>query len=422
MLFDIRNYGAVADGKTMNTAAIQAAIDAAHAAGGGRVLVEDGVYMFGTVTLHSNVELHIAAGATLLGSPRCEDYPEREGLRHVDTAHLPRLRNACYIYAEECENIALTGLGTIDCNGKHFVHAHGNGKDGTTAHWAYRRINAPTPPRVVFFTGCKNVKIEDVTMVNQPAGWSYLIHDCDYVTVDKIKIFAEVEYPNNDGVHINCSRNVTVSNCDITCGDDCIVVRANSAALSENKVCERVAVTNCNLTSYASGIRIAWSNDGTIRNSVFSNIVMTDTSVGICMALPYQPYDIKNPASVDLGREATLIENLSFSNIVMDKVYGEPVSIDIAKNPLIRVEAIRNLYFSGIHARGPRGIRLQGREENHLDNIMFSDCTFEITDYFAFGDRAFHGGQCKAYSHGGHPHIAYTDRVRFNNTEFMVKF
>ena len=95
-------------------------------------------------------------------------------------------------------------------------------------------------------------------MVNQPAGWSYWIHDCDYVAFDRVKIFAEVEYPNNDGIHINSSRNVTISNCDITCGDDSIIVRANNASLAENKVCEKVCVTNCNLTSYSGGIRIGW--------------------------------------------------------------------------------------------------------------------------------------------------------------------
>ena len=106
-------------------------------------------------------------------------------------------------------------------------------------------------------------------MVNQPAGWSYWIHDCDFVTCDRLKINANVQYPNNDGIHINSSRNVTVSNCSIVCGDDCLVVRANNASLSENKVCERVVVTNCNLTSYASGIRIGWLNDGVIKNCAF---------------------------------------------------------------------------------------------------------------------------------------------------------
>ncbi len=413
MIYNIKDFGAIADAKTLNTKAIQSAIDKCHNDGGGRVLVEGGTYMFGTVIMRSNVELHIAAGATLLGSPSCEDYPERADVKHVNSSLLPRWRNACYIYCEESENVCITGMGTIDCNGKSFVKPAENSKN-----WKYERIDAPTPPRVVFFTGCKNVKIEDITMVNQPAGWSYWIHDCDFVTFDKVKIFAEVEYPNNDGIHVNSSRNVTISNCDISCGDDCIVVRANNVSLKENKICEKVSVTNCNLTSYASGIRIGWINDGVIKNCTFSNIVMTDTSVCIAIVLPHLKYNPKLTYTSDIGREATHIENLSFNNIIMSDAYGPPVKIDIDANPDVKVDTIKNVYFSNIHAVSPAGILLKGREGNRLENIRFSNCTFEIIDYSVFGDRDYHGGQSKEKSHGDYPKIVYCDRVNFENVEF----
>lgn len=416
MTYSIKDFGAVGDGKTLNTLQIQKAIDTCYENGGGRVEIEGGTYMFGTIILRSNVELHIASNATLLGSARCEDYPERENLCHVRSEYLPRWRNACYIYCEESENVSITGMGKIDCNGYNFVRIRDAAKD-----WKYERIDAPTPPRVVFFAGCRNVKIEDITMVNQPAGWSYWISDCDYVKFDGIKIEAEVEFPNNDGIHINSSRNVTVSNCNITCGDDCIVVRANNVSLKENKVCERVTVTNCNLTSYASGIRVGWMNDGVIRNCTFSNIVMTDTSVGIAIVMPHMRFNRALTYTSDIGREATLIENISFSNIVMDDAFGPPVKIDIAANTETLVTAVRNLYFSEIHTRGPAGISIVGRAENHIENIRFSGCTFELTDYSAFGDRFFHGGQSKAKSHGIYPNLKYCDDVTFDNTRFSVK-
>lgn len=416
MVYNIKDFGAIADGKTLNTLAIQNAIDSCYKNGGGRVLVENGTYMFGTIVLRSNVELHISANATLLGSPRCEDYPERSDVKHVNSQKLPRWRNACYIYAEESENFSITGMGTIDCNGKAFTIP-----DENPTRWLYKRIDAPTPPRVVFITGCKNVKIEDVTMINQPAGWSYWVHDCDFVTINAIKILAEVEYPNNDGIHINSSRNVTISNCDIVCGDDSIVVRANNSSLPTNKVCEKVSVTNCNLTSYSGGIRIGWKNDGVIRNCVFSNLVMTDTSIGIDIYLPCIMPNTGLVESADMGREATLIENLSFNNIIMDNVYADPVRILINPHEDTKVDAIRNLYFSGIRAKGPRGMRLCGREKNHLDRIRFADCSFEITDYSAFKNKEYHGPQNSSQSHGGYPKIEFCDSVVFNNVEFMVK-
>ena len=308
MIYDVRNYGAVGDGKILNTAAIQKAIDDCASKNGGTVLLEDGIYMTGSIILRSNVNLHIEQNAVLLGSPNCGDYPEKQNLKHVISENLPRTRNAAMIFAEECENISITGMGKIDCNGTSFVKE----KQGEWTGWQFERINAPTPPRVVFFTGCRNIKIEDITMLNQPSGWSYWIHDCDYVVFDKCKILADVRYPNNDGIHINSSRNVTVSNCDIVTGDDCIVVRANNRSLAENKVCEKVTVTNCNLTSYSGGIRIGWLNDGVIKNCTFTNLVMTDTVIGISIVLP----DFQN--FPDRGREDTLIENLLFDNIVMD--------------------------------------------------------------------------------------------------------
>lgn len=370
MDFNVREFGAIPDGITNNTESIQKAIDECARCGGGRVVLSCGVYMTGSIILRSNVELHIESSATLLGSPRCEDYPEKQNLTHVISENLPRRRNACLIFAENEENISITGKGKIDCNGKSFVVE----KTGEWTSWQYQRIDAPTPPRVVFFTGCKNVLVEDITMVNQPAGWSYWIHDCDFVNFHKCNILAEVEYPNNDGIHINSSRNVNISNCNIETGDDCIIVRANNRSLHENKICERVTVTNCNLRSYACCIRIAWTNDGVIRNCVFSNIVMTDSNKGICLQLPRGGDFSVRP---DQGREETLIDNLSFENIVMDDMYAAPIFIYIAEDETVKCNAIRNVYFSNVHAKGLVLPFIKGREGNIVENIHFTNCTFE---------------------------------------------
>ena len=382
MDFNILDFGAIPGGDRLNTVAIQSAIDTCATSGGGKVIIRDGVYMTGTIILKSNVNLHIEESGVLLGSPEYADYPERSDVMHVNSKCLPRRRNACLIFADECENISITGMGKIDCNGLSFVKEKENFMGG----WHFERIDAPTPPRAVFFTGCKNVNICDVSMVNQPAGWSYWIHDCDFVTCDRLKIYADVQYPNNDGIHINCSRNVTISNCSIVCGDDCLIVRANNASLPENKVCEKVVVTNCNLTSYSAAIRIGWLNDGIIKNCTFSNITMTDTSVGIAIKLPFSGDDEYEPGNcpmelplhlVDRGREETLIENLSFNNIVMDDIYATPISIDIADCKATKCREIKNLHFSNIHARSLEFPYFKGRRQNVIKNITLSNCTFE---------------------------------------------
>ena len=135
MIYDIRNYGAIGDGVTLNTKAIQAAIDDAAANGGGTVLLENGVFKTGSIILKSFVELHLAANGVLLGSEQCEDYPEKENLCHVETTLLPRARNASLIFAEESTHISITGTGTIDCNGKSFVQRKAEAVRG----WQYVR-------------------------------------------------------------------------------------------------------------------------------------------------------------------------------------------------------------------------------------------------------------------------------------------
>lgn len=432
MDINIREYGAVADGvvsttgikTTLNTAVIQKAIDDVSAAGGGRVTISGGTYMTGAFEMKSNVELYLAADAVLLGSPDCADYPEWVNAKHIMYQKVPRWRSSCMIFADEAENISITGPGVIDCNGENFIVKREPGKDGIVHGWLYARKELPTPPRVVMFAGCRNVKVTDVTMRNQPSGWAYWIHDCDYVNFDRVKVIANVDYPNNDGIHINCSRNVTVSNSLLQTGDDSIIVRANSISLYENKPCEKVTITNCTLTAYSAGIRIGWINDGVIRDCVFSNLIMKDCSTGINILLPgVNPQEVvtsNNTAPSDIGRENTLIENMIFSNIIMDKISMQPIYIEASPKNNVNLEAIRNIYFSNIHSSGPTFPWIRGKKGNPATNIQFSDCSFVITDGKEFDNLFSHGPGSRPDAEYHPMVIQYAKNVRFQNTSFDV--
>ncbi len=370
--FDIRDYGANGDGKTLNTDAIQKAIDACSAAGGGRVVVDGGTYTTGTIILKNGVELHIEANAVLLGSPNWRDWKDQPNARHINQYNCPRHRSAALVFADEAENIAITGRGTIDGNGMSFVE-----KDPSSGSGQLRRKYSldKSPPRLVLFAGCRRVKVLDVNIAYPPAGWSFWVHDCDDVVFDRVSILVDVDFPNADGIHVNCSRDVRISNCDIETGDDSIIVRANSASLKENKPCERVSVVNCNLRSYSCGIRIGWTNDGTIRNCTFSNITIRDSVCGIGLFLPHQgPREV----AADQGREATKVENLVFSNIVMDRICARPIYIEITPNESTRVDSIRNIRFSQIYSRGLMHPIISSPREGIVKDIFFSDCLFEI--------------------------------------------
>ncbi len=407
---DLVKAGAKADGRTKVTKVLQKSIDEVSKAGGGRVVLSGGTFLVTPFELKSGVDLHIAADAVLLGSPDLDDYVDRDAPRHYESASMPRKRNVALIYADEASNIAISGRGIIDCNGTYFVKAkEGNDWKG----WPYVRSmpQERSLPRVVFFAGCTDVSISDVTMRNQPAGWSYWIHDCDRVMFQRCRILADVRYPNNDGIHLNCSRDVTVSDCIIETGDDSIVIRANSRSLRENKPCERVTVTNCILRSWSAGIRFGWTGDGTIRCCTLSNLVLYDCPKGVAFKLPSYGSKTNN----DYGRESTLIEDISFSNVVMDKVIC-PVQLMVEDADDVPVEAIRRIRFSHMDVSSLYRPIFKGREDCPIEDVSFEDCSFRLLPESSFPNLRQHGAIPAKVAD------AHVKRISFDGCSFSTAY
>ena len=276
-LFDVKEEGAVGDGVALDTAAINRAVERCHAAGGGVVYLPPGLYLSGTVVLQSNVTLYLEAGATLLGSKNVSDYVLKSGPHRKGDANQKHL-----IFARDAENIGLAGPGRIDGQGPAFWVPSGrtapppeeSWRDVATYDW--KPLDRPSP--LLEFYNCKQVRIEDVRIENAP-GWTLRPIQCDTVFIRGITIKNPVIGPNTDGLDITCSRNVFVSDCMIDTGDDAICLKSERPYGGDLQPCKNITITNCVLTCCCNGLKFGTTTAGAFENIVFSNSVIFNEAV-----------------------------------------------------------------------------------------------------------------------------------------------
>lgn len=257
MTADITKNGAVGDGITLCTAAIQSAIDAMHRAGGGRVLIPAGRYLTGSIRLLGGVELHLEHGAHLLGSTRHDDYTglplHSTRSNYDDESGFPFFS---LVWAHHADNIALTGTGTID--------GQGDGqKPRNEATW-----NFNGRPQGIMFVGCRGVVMTDLRL-RDSGMWMIHLFDCEDVRIRGLDIYNHAKV-NNDGIDIDCCRRVVVSDCLIDADDDAMCLKS-----SGDRLCEDVTVTNCVLSSRCNAIKLGTDSVGGFRNISISHCVVT---------------------------------------------------------------------------------------------------------------------------------------------------
>jgi Glycosyl hydrolases family 28 len=289
-VFDIKKFGALGDGKKIDTAAINMAIDACNSAGGGTVYLPPGTYLSGTVVLKSNVTLYLEAGATLLGSKDVRDYTSQSQSRKPDAgigSIFPTdLKDAGpfhLVFARDAENLALAGPGKIDGQGPAFWTP--SGRVEPAAEEAWRDVIAfdwkPHPPRpspMLEFYNCKNLRIEDVRIENA-AGWTMRPINCDKVFIRGITIKNPVYGPNTDGMDLTCCQNVFISDCLIDTGDDAICLKSENPYGGELRVSKNITVTNCVLSCCCNGFKFGTATHGGFENITFSNSVIFNDDV-----------------------------------------------------------------------------------------------------------------------------------------------
>ncbi len=290
-VYDVTAAGAVGDGKTDDAKAIQQTIDRCSAEGGGRVLFpRNHTFLAGPIELKSNVELHLEATATLKANPD-------ESIYQLSAFGENRGEGMLWLYANDAENISITGKGTIHGNGIAFM-----GKELEDSYELKPLADQTFDPRphVLTLTAVKNLTIRDVT-IKEGAYWTVHLIGCDGAVIDGIQLLNNLKIRNGDGIDIDHSKNVRIANCHITSGDDCICLK-NRREFEKYGSCHDITVTNCVMSSRSCAIKIGSENMDSIYNVVFDNCIITKSNRGL---------GIQN-------RDEGTVTDIIFSNIQLD--------------------------------------------------------------------------------------------------------
>jgi polygalacturonase len=364
-VFNVRDYHAAGDGQTLDTLALQAAIDACHRQGGGTIFFPAGRYVTGSLFLHSYITLQLDAGATLLASEDPADYPvvrdRWEGVEQPIYAPL--------ITGRDLAHIAITGRGTIDGRGKLWWQRF---QSGELAH---------PRPRLIAFSNCAHVLIEGITAINSPS-WTINPVRCENVTVSQVTIINPADSPNTDGINPDSCTNVQIANCYVSVGDDCITIKSGIELEDDDKraPCRNVTITNCTMAHGHGGVVIGSEMSGGVQNVVISNCVFVGTDRGIRL-------------KSRRGRGG-VVEDVRVSNIVMTDVLcpltmnlyyavGEWGNLAIAdKRPQPVNDGtprFRRIHLNHITARGVKyaAAYLHGLAEMPVEDVTLSD--FSVT-------------------------------------------
>lgn len=361
-VFDIGAYGAKGDGTTLNTRAIQAAIDAAADASGGTVFVPAGTFLTGTLHLRDGITLDMHPAAVILGSPRIEDYDTGGVTEDID-------RNPWHLLvARDASHITLRG-GTIDGNGPAFWEAV-KGDDPLTCvvarepdperaplHWILaHKDRRPSP--MIDFTRCRHIRIVDTTIRNS-AGWNLHLHCCDFVWIRGVHLEANLRGPNNDGFDVTGCRDVMISDCHLSCCDDAIVLKTTK----DSRSVERVTVTNCILRTPCAALKLgAIESFHDFRQITFSNCVVYES----------------NRAFALYSLEGGHIEDVVVSNIVCDTrapfLFNRPIHFDVRRRrPESRLGSIRHVIVSQFIARTDGRLLLTAEEPGVIEDVVLRD-------------------------------------------------
>lgn len=306
--YNVVDFGAKGDGKTVNTQSIQKAIDQCNKEGGGTVFFPNGTFMSATIFIKSNVSLYLNDGAVLKGVADMKAYQQ------------VYRNNYAFIYSEGQENIAILGKGTIHGHGEHAVFQSDDLFNGLKDR-----------PNTIFFAQCTNIKLKDYALRNG-ARWCTKLDDCTNVLADGVTVISKT-VANNSAFEFDDCHGVRVANCFIDVGDDGICTKSYS-----DRGVKNITITNCVIKSMANGLKL-----GAVSVGSFEDITVTNCTV----------YDSRFSGIAIFSVDGARIERINFSNITMHNVNGG-IFLKLGAKPEYTTHPgiIRNIIISNVIADG----------------------------------------------------------------------
>ena len=353
----VRTFGAVGDGIHNDTDAFQKAINQCHQDGGGTVNISSGKYLIGTLILKSRVTLHLEDGAMLIASLCRDDYQFIEASSECTQKSI----RCGLIYAYDQEDIAITGRGKIVGQDKSFWIPKTPEEIGESWNSIPPRYwPMEWRPMLILFENCREVLIEQVSFTEAPAYAGWLIK-CDSVTISQVAVVNDFYGPNTDGFHLSSCCDVHISNCSFLTGDDSLAVDGNGSRPAEN-----ISITHCSFNTSVNALRVYTGLDKelTPENSskaIVRNLVMSDCRVSNAAGV------------VNITAETGLIENLSFSNFIINMEQEGTVFY------LMNMEGtIQNIRFSQITAQTNGAATIIGVPDHYLESIYLENIHFQV--------------------------------------------
>jgi len=346
--FDVLNFGAKGDGQTLDTAAIQRAIDAAATNNGRVVIPHWRKFLTGSLQLKSGIDFHISG--ELIVSTNPADYS-----------------SDAVITATGAAGLKITGGGKISGRSLEFMTSF----DAADELWVF----GDWRPAMLKLTGCRDLVVRDITIDDAPSPGLQLLR-CDNALLDGLTVKNRLDVPDTDAIIADHSRYVIINNCDLACGDDAIVIKS-SRQTNELGACANIHVQDCKILTQSAGLKIGAETTGSIHDITFERCQIISSGRGLCIQL----------------RDEGEISDVTFRDIKLASRYyadwwwgrGEAISFTAyPRDAGTKIGKLHDVLVQNVYGHAENSVRINGSTNSLIRNVRLDNVAFDFTRWTKF--------------------------------------